>query len=150
MPKLEDDPFFSERVALAVRACLNKNENLNIISPAEFSIMRRAPLVRKLDRELNGELLYKLSEWRRSISASNALEILFDAVQVGVVPMVTELLDTAISLELEIDLETAYSSLEKSQEEGIPPSWILQMLGDEIESKPVDDDPKPQFGIGSI
>lgn len=132
MPKLEDDSFFSERVALAIRACLDSRENLNIISPIELKIMRQAPLVRKLNRELDEQLLERLREWSTAIVANDALAILLDATREGVISLVTELLDTAVSLEITIDLEGAYSTLEKAQEEGLPPSWILQILGDEL------------------
>ena len=149
MPKIEDDPFFTERVALAVKACLDSRENLNIISPIELKIMRQAPLVRKLNRSIDGELLLKLREWTSSISASESLEILLDATRVDAIPLVVELLNTAVDLEMTIDLEGAYSTLEKSYEEGLPPSWILQILGDEVTDQPPDDDGAP-FRIRSL
>lgn len=143
MPKLEDDSFFSERVALAIRACLDSRENLNIISPIELTIMRQAPLVRKLDRELKGQLLVRLHEWSASITANEALTILLDATRENVIALVVDLLDTAVSLELSIELEDAYSALEKSQEEGLPPSWILQIFGNELSEAADDEGPTP-------
>lgn len=149
MAKIEDDPFFSERVALAVKACIDTRENLNIISPIELKIMRQAPLVRKLNHQLDGGLLAKLREWTVAISASEALEILLDATRVNVVPAVIDLLDTAVSLEMTIELEDAYSALEKAHEEGLPPSWILQILGDELKDAREADDGMP-FQIRGI
>ena len=150
MANIEDDPFFSERVAKEVSACINERENLNIISPVELKIVRRADRVRTLNTDLDGELLTRLRNWQETISASDALEILLDASQVRVVPLVTELLDTAVSLELRINLETAYTALEKAQEEEIPASWVLMMMNDELD-EPSDDEPEANsFSINSL
>lgn len=150
MANIEDDPFFSERVAKAVSACINEREDLNIISPVELKIVRRADRVRTLNSDLDGQLLTRLHNWRETISASDALEILLDASQVRVIPLVTELLDTAVSLELRINLETAYTALEKAQEEEIPASWILMMMNDELE-EPTDAEPESNsFSINSL
>lgn len=148
--RLEDDPFFGERVVLAVRRCLSSSENLNIISPVELRITRQAPLVRKLNRELNGELLEQLYKWRASMTPANALDLLLDATREGVIPPVVDLLDTAVHLEMTLDLEGAYSTLEKAHEENIPASWALQILGDEVTMKASENEERKPFSIGPL